>query len=68
MQSVRRHGTGNSKIAETVMRTSKSKGLKILRMDSLQSAVSRDVSKGKSYLGVMESNLSVLKTALEKRN
>ena len=50
------------------MRTSKSKGLKILRMDSLQSAVSRDVSKGKSYLGVMESNLSVLKTALEKRN
>ncbi len=59
--------TGNNKIAETVMRTSKSKGLKILIMNSLQSAVSRDVSKGKNYLGVMESNLSVLKAALGER-
>ena len=56
--------TGNRKIAQTVIRTSKNKGVRILEMDSLQSAVSGDVSKGKSYLDVMEKNLSVLKTAL----
>ena len=59
---------GNHKIADTVKRTSKNKGLMILEMDSLQSAVSSDASRGKSYLGAMEKNLSVLKTALGRGN
>ncbi len=59
---------GNRKIAQTVIRTSKSKGVRILEMDSLQSAVSGDISKGKSYLHAMEQNLAVLKTALGGSN
>ena len=52
------------KIAETVVRTAKNKKARILSMDSLQAATSRDVAKGKSYLNAMEKNLAVLKTAL----
>ena len=60
--------TGNRKIAQTVIRTSKNKGVRVLEMDSLQSAVSGDVSKGKSYLHAMEKNLAVLKMALGGSN
>ena len=52
------------KIAETVVRTAKSKGVKILTVDSLQSATSRDARKGKTYLGTMEQNLTVFQSAL----
>ena len=56
------------KIAETVLRTAKRKGVRILTMDSLQSATSRDAAKGKTYLGAMEKNLEVLKKALSSTN
>ena len=56
------------KIAETVVRTSKAKNVRIFPMDSLQAATSRDAAKGKSYLDAMEKNLAVLKTALGCRD
>ena len=52
------------KIAETVVKTAKSKGVRILAVDSLQSSTSRDAAKGKTYLGAMEKNLSAIRTAL----
>ena len=52
------------KIADTVIRTAKSKGVKILKVDSLQSSTSRDAANGKTYLATMERNLTTLKVAL----
>ena len=52
------------RIAETVVRTAKSKGVGILTLDSLQATTSRDAANGKSYLNVMEMNLAILKKAL----
>lgn len=54
----------NHKIAETVISSSKNHGRKILVLDSMQSAARRDIDAGKTYLGVMRSNLGVLKEAL----
>ncbi len=54
----------NHKIAETVISSSKNHGRKILVLDSMQSAAKRDIDAGKTYLGVMRSNLGVLKEAL----
>lgn len=52
------------KIAETVVKTAKSKGVKIIVVDSLQSSTSRDVAAGKTYLGAMEKNLAAIREAL----
>ena len=52
------------KIAETVLSTSKAKGVHILELDSLQSSTSKDAAKGKSYLGAMEKNLKAISIAL----
>ena len=52
------------RIAETVVRTAKRKGVQILAMDSLQATTSREATNGKSYLETMEKNLAVLKKAL----
>ena len=54
----------NHKIAETVINSSKNHGRKILVLDSMQSAAKRDIDAGKTYLGVMRSNLEILKEAL----
>ena len=40
------------------------KNQKVLTMDSMQSTTAQDVKDGKSYLSVMEENLSVLQKAL----
>ena len=53
-----------ARIAETIVQTSQAKNQKILNMDSLQSITAQDVKAGVSYLAVMESNLEVLKQAL----
>ena len=53
-----------TRIAETIVQTSKAKNQKILSMDSLQSITAQDVKEGVSYLAVMESNLEILKQAL----
>ena len=55
----------DNKIAETIIKSSTSKDQKILTLDSLQSVTSKEVESGTTYLGVMESNLSVLKEALK---
>ena len=53
-----------ARIAETIVQTTRAKNQKILSMDSLQSVTAQDVEAGVSYLAVMESNLEVLKQAL----
>lgn len=57
----------DGKIARTIVENTAAKSAQILRMDSMQSATSGDVSNGATYLGVMERNLEVLRDALKLR-
>ncbi len=52
------------KIAQTVVENTKEKNQKILALNSMQSVTSDDVKNGETYLNVMQSNLNVLKQAL----
>ena len=52
------------KIAQTVVENTKGKNQKILALNSMQSVTSDDVKNGETYLNVMQSNLDVLKQAL----
>ena len=52
------------KIAETIVQNTVKKNQSILTLDSMQSTTSTDVANGTTYLSVMESNLDVLKQAL----
>ena len=52
------------RLADTVIENSKAKTARILELNSLQSVTAAGVEEGVSYLGVMEQNLEVLKTAL----
>ena len=52
------------KIAQTVVENTKEKNQKILALNSMQSVTSNDVKNGETYLNVMQSNLDVLKQAL----
>ncbi|MBO7650382.1 MAG: zinc ABC transporter substrate-binding protein [Lachnospiraceae bacterium] len=52
------------RIAETIIRNTKTKDQRILVLDSLQSAKAEDIKNGVTYLSVMEKNLNVLKEAL----
>ena len=54
----------NHKIAETVIGTTSAKNQKILVMNSMQGTTLADVQAGVTYLSIMESNLDVLKQAL----
>lgn len=54
----------DSKIAQTIISTSGKDDVEILEMNSLQSATSKDIENGTTYLSVMEKNLEVLKTAI----
>ncbi|MDO4537511.1 MAG: metal ABC transporter substrate-binding protein [Coriobacteriales bacterium] len=54
----------DQRIAQTIIGNTKDKNQKILVMDSLQSTTRQDIDAGKTYLGTMEDNLSVLQTAL----
>ena len=53
------------RIAETIVRSTKSKNQQILVLDSMQSVTAGDAADGVSYLSIMENNLSVLKEALK---
>ncbi len=53
-----------TRIADTIVSTTKAKNQKILSMDSMQGTTTRDVQAGATYLGIMESNLQVLIDAL----
>ena len=54
----------DSRLAETIILNAKTQNVQILELNSLQSVTSKMVDEGVSYLSVMESNLEVLKTAL----
>ncbi len=55
-----------SRIAETVVSTSQAGNAKVLSMDSMQSITAQDVQSGVTYLSIMESNLAILREALNK--
>ena len=57
--------SADGKIANTIKKTTKAKDMEILTMNSMQSVTSKDVENGDNYIGIMESNLEVLKKALE---
>mgnify|MGYP004689997567 CR=1 FL=1 len=54
----------DGKIAKTVAATSKNKDRTIYSLDSLQSVTDNEVQSGKTYIKAMESNLEILKKAL----
>ena len=54
----------DGKIAKTVAATSKNKYRAIYSLDSLQSVTDNEVQSGKTYIKAMESNLEILKKAL----
>ena len=53
-----------TRIADTVVQNTASKNQKILVLNSMQGTTSADIAAGMTYLSVMESNLEVLKEAL----
>ncbi|MGN1134938.1 MAG: metal ABC transporter substrate-binding protein [Oscillospiraceae bacterium] len=54
----------NHRIAETIAQNTSSGSKKILALDSMQGTTTKDADNGTTYLSVMESNLAVLKEAL----
>lgn len=52
-------------IAKTIRDNTKSKDQEILTLDSMQSVTQKQLSDGETYLNIMQSNLEVLKKALE---
>ena len=54
----------DGKIAKTVVSTSKNKDITVYSLDSLQSVTDNEVQSGKTYIKAMESNLEILKKAL----
>lgn len=55
----------DQKIAKTILENTNEKNQKIFTLDSMQSTTSEDVASGTTYLSVMESNLNILKEALQ---
>ena len=58
--------SSDGSIAKTIIENSKGKDAKIFVLDSMQSVTAKDVSDGETYIGVVKSNLEVLKEALAK--
>lgn len=52
------------KIAETIVQNTTGKDQAVRSMDSMQSITSKDVENGTTYLSIMQTNLEVLKEAL----
>ena len=56
---------GNKKIANAVLAASKnSKDAQILTINSMQAVTEQQIAKGESYLSIMQTNLEILKKAL----
>ena len=55
----------DGEIARTIIKNTKNKNQKILILDSLQSVGKKDMESGQTYLKIMESNLNVIKEALQ---
>ena len=58
-------GPDGDTFANAVKDSAKRKNLKVMTMDSIQSAKSDSYKKGKTYLSIMERNLEVLNEALK---
>ncbi|MGN0350631.1 MAG: metal ABC transporter substrate-binding protein [Roseburia sp.] len=56
--------SSDGKIAETIKENTTNQNQQILVLDSMQATTSSDVENGTTYLSVMQSNLEVLKEAL----
>ena len=52
------------KLADTIIQNTSSKSARVLTLNSMQSITSKDIDSGISYIGIMQDNLAVLKTAL----
>lgn len=57
--------SSDGKIARTIVENTASKNAGVLKMDSMQSTTARQIADGATYLAAMESNLEVLKEALQ---
>lgn len=55
----------DGRIAQTIVENTKSRDQRILAMDSMQGTTGRNATDGATYLGIMESNLNILKQALQ---
>ena len=64
LKSILQIETSDGKIANTIKDNTKSKDQQILTMDSMQSVTADELQSGVTYISVMESNLEVLKSAL----
>lgn len=56
--------SSDGSIAKTIIENSKDKDAKVFVLDSMQSVTAKDVNDGETYIGVVKSNLEVLKEAL----
>lgn len=56
--------SSDQSIAKTIINNTTNKDQQILPLDSMQSVTADDVAEGVTYLSIMQSNLEVLKTAL----
>ena len=57
--------SADGSVARTVIENTRAKDQTVLVLDSLQSVTAEDVRSGTTYLGVMESNLNVLREAVQ---
>ena len=57
--------SADGSIARTIRENTRDKDQQILSFDSMQSVTAEDVAAGKTYLGIMEENLAVLREALQ---
>lgn len=55
----------DKKLAETIVKNTASENMKILTMDSMQAATSKDAGEGITYISIMKKNLEVLREALK---
>lgn len=56
--------SSSEELAGTIIGSTKNKNAEILRIDSMQSISDKDLREGVTYIGIMEKNLAVLRTAL----
>ncbi len=56
--------SGDRRLARTVIDRSAAANTEVLTLDSMQATAQQDIQAGASYLGIMESNLDILKQAL----
>ena len=57
--------SSDGSIANTVKSSTTNKNQQILTMDSIQSATTKEYKEGRTYLSIMEQNLTVLKEAVK---